>query len=230
MNDFYRNLLGVIRSPGKTISQVMEKKTWVAVFLLILAMSSIATYVIYPITKVEQAKLLKNSEFAARMSEEQLENLDKFTPAQRLAGSLFPVPITALTMVIAAFFIYMFFKIGGAEGSYMNFFSGVVHASVIDMVLAGIVKSLLIISQKSLLVSTSLSLFSQTASFRSFSYLLLSQFDLFSIWYLSALALGIAQYAKISVRKSFGIAAGYFLFKGIVVVTFSYFIMRLIGI
>jgi hypothetical protein len=230
MIDFYHNLLGVIRSPGKTISQVMEKKTWVAVFLLILTVSSIATYVIYPITKVEQAKLLRNSEFAARMSEEQLENIDKFTPAQRMAGALFPLPITALTMVVAAFFIYMFFKIGGAEGSYMNFFSGVVHASVIDMVLAGIVKSLLILSQKSLLVSTSLSLFSSTASFRSFSYLLLSQFDLFSIWYLSALAIGIAQYTGISARKSFGIAAGYFLFKGTVVVAFSYFTLRLIGI
>ncbi len=230
MIDFYHNLLGVIRSPGKTISQVMEKKKWVAVFLLILTVSAIATYMTYPITKAEQAKLLKNSEFAARMSEDQLESLDKFTPAQRLAGALFPVPITALTMVIAAFFVYLFFKIGGAEGSYMNFFSGIVHASVIDMVLGGIVKSLLIISQKSILVSTSLSLLSPTASFRSLSYLLLSQFDLFSIWYLSALALGVAQFARISPRKSLGITAGYFLFKGIVVVAFSYFTLRLVGI
>jgi hypothetical protein len=184
----------------------------------------------YPVTKAEQAKLLKNSEFAARMSEEQLESLDKFTPAQRLAGALFPVPITALTMVLAAFFVYMFFKIGGTDGGYMNFFSGIVHASVIDMVLGGIVKSLLIISQKSILVSTSLSLLSPTASFRSLSYLLFSQFDFFSIWYLSALAIGIAQFAKISARKSLGITAGYFLFKGTVVVAFSYFTLRLVGI
>ena len=230
MNDFYRNLVDVIRSPGKAIGRTMEKKKWVAIFLLILAVSSIATYVTYPVTKAEQAKLLRNSEFAARMSEEQLESLDKFTPAQRLAGALFPFPITALTIVIAAFFVYLFFKIGGAEGGYMNFFSGVVHASVIDMVLAGIVKSVLILSQKSILVSTSLSLLLPAAGFRSFRYLLLSQFDLFSIWYLVALALGVAQFAKISVRKSFGITAGYFLFKGIVVVTFSYFTMRLVGI
>jgi len=230
MNDFSRNLLDVVRNPGKAVSQAMEKKKWVSVFLLILTVGSIATYVTYPVTKAEQAKMLRNSEFAARMSEEQLESLDKFTPAQRLAGSLFPIPITALTIVMAAFFVYMFFKIGGAEGGYMNFFSGVVHASVIDMLLGGIVKCVLIVSQKSLLVSTGLSLLSPTANFRSFSYLLLSQFDLFSIWYLSALALGIAQFAKISARKSFGITAGYFLFKGTVVVTFSYFTMRLIGI
>lgn len=228
------NLIGdvadVILSPGKTIANTMFKKKWVAVFILILVVSSLATYLTYPVTKSEQAKFIRNSELASRLSEEQLESLDKFTPAQRLMGTLFPIPIMALTLVVAAFFIYLFFKIGGTEGTYMNFFSGVVHASVIDMVLGGILKAALVVSQKSIMVSTGLGLLSPASDFRNFGYLVLSQFDFFTLWYLVALALGIAGFAKIKPRKSIWIAIAYFVFKAIVVVSFSYFTMRLMRI
>lgn len=227
MSNIIGDVADVILSPGKTIANTMFKKKWVAVFILILVVSSLATYLTYPVTKAEQAKFIRNSELANRLSEEQLESLDKFTPAQRLTGTLFPIFVMALTLVVSAFFIYLFFKIGGTEGTYMNFFSGVVHASVIDMVLGGILKSALVVSQKSIMVSTGLGLLSPANDFRNLSFLVLSQFDFFTIWYLAALALGIAGFAKIKPRKSLLIAFSYFVFKAIVVVSFSYFTMRL---
>jgi hypothetical protein len=230
MTSIIGDVADVILSPGKTIANTMSKKKWVAVFVLILAVSSFVTYLTYPVTKLEQAKFIRNSELANRLPEEQLENLDKFTPAQRLTGTLFPIPITALTLVVAAFFIYLFFKIGGTDGTYMNFFSGVVHASIIDMVLGGILKSALVVSQKSIMVSTGLGLLSPTSDFRNLGYLVLAQFDFFTIWYLVALAFGIAQFANIKPRKSILIAFAYFVFKAIVLVSFSYFTMRLMRI
>lgn len=230
MIDIIGDVTGVILNPGKTIANTMFNKKWVAVFILILVVSSFATYLTYPVTKLEQAKFIRNSELANRLSEEQLENLDKFTPMQRLTGTLFPIPITALILVVAAFFIYLFFKIGGTEGTYMNYFSGVVHASVIDMVLGGILKSALVVSQKSIMVSTGLGLLSPTSDFRNLSYLVLSQFDFFTIWYLIALAFGIAQFAKIKPQKSIWITLAYFVFKAITVVSFSYITMRLMRI
>ena len=229
MNEFFNDLTGVFASPGPTIGRLMDKKRWLAVFMLILLTTAIVTYLSYPITKVEGAKLIRDSEMASKFSEEQLDSLDKFTPAQRLIGSLTQLPLAALMMVLAAFFVYLFFKVAGAAGNFSHYFSGVVHASVLDMVLGGIIKAALISVKKTMLVETGLTMFFPALDFRSLPYIILSQFDFFSVWYLAALTMGIAFFAKISLKKSITIVVLYFLFKSLFFVSFSYFSMKLMG-
>jgi len=229
MNEFLDDFMGVISSPGPTIGKLMDKKRWLAVFILILLTTVIITYLSYPITKVEGAKFIRDSEMANKLSEEQLANLDKFTSTQRLIGALTQLPVAALMMLLAAFFVYLFFKVAGAEGNFSNYFSGVVHASVLDMFLGGILKAALISIKKTMFVHTGLTMFFPALDFRSLPFLILSQFDFFSIWYLLALALGSAYFTKISPQKSITIVVLYFLFKSLVFVSFSYFSMKLMG-
>ncbi len=229
MNEFFNDFYGVIGNPAQTIGRVMDKKRWQAVLVIILLLTAIATFVTFPITKVEQAKFIRDSEMADKLSEEQLANLDKFTPSQRLTGSLFSAAFAGLLLVVAAFFVYLFFKVAGSEGNYVHYFSGVVHASILDMFLGGILKSSLIFMKKTMMVHTGLTMFFPGLDFRSLPFIILSQFDFFAIWYLAALALGIAVFAKISPQKSLFIASLYFIFKSLVFVSFSYLSMRLMG-
>jgi len=229
MNEFFNDFFGVIGNPAQTIGKIMDKKRWQAVLAVILLFSAIATFLTYPVTKVEQAKFIRDSEMADKLSEEQLANLDKFTPSQRLTGALFSLVFAGMMIVVAAFFIYLFFKVAGSEGNYVHYFSGVVHASILDMFLGGILKSSLILMKKTMLVHTGLTMFSPGMDFRSLPFIILSQFDFFSLWYLAALALGIAFFAKISLQKSFFIAFLYFLFKSLVFVSFSYLSIKLLG-
>jgi hypothetical protein len=229
MNEFFNDFLGVISSPAQTIGKIMEKKRWQAALAAILLLTAIATFLTFPITKVEQAKFIRDSEMADKLSEEQLANLDQFTPSQRLTGAMFSVVFAGVMIVLAAFFVYLFFKVAGSEGNYVHYFSGVVHASILDMFLGGILKSSLILMKKTMPVHTGLTMFSPGLDFRSLPFIVLSQFDFFSIWYLAALALGIAVFAKISPKKSIFIAILYFLFKSLVFVSFSYFSMKLMG-
>ena len=229
MNEFFNDFMGVICSPGQTIGKLMEKKRWQTVFVIILLTAAIVTYLSYPITKVEGAKFVRDSEMANKLSEEQLANLDKFTPTQRLIGALTQLPLAALMMLLSAFFVYLFFKVAGAEGNFSHYFSGVVHASVLDMFLGGILKAALISIKKTMFVHTGLTMFFPALDFRSMPFLILSQFDFFSIWYLLALTLGIAYFTKISPQKSITIVVLYFLFKSLVFVSFSYFSMKLMG-
>jgi hypothetical protein len=178
---------------------------------------------------VEGAKFIRDSEMANKLSEDQLANLDKFTPTQRVFGTLYSLIWSAGGMLLATFFVYMFFKVAGVEGDFGHFFSGVVHASVLDMFLGGILKAALISIKKTMFVHTGLTMFFPGLDFRSMPFLILSQFDFFSIWYLLALALGIAYFAKISPKKSITIVVLYFLFKSLVFVSFSYFSMKLMG-
>ena len=228
MNQSLNDLGGIIASPGITLAKLMEKKVWVLSFILILVATFVFTFVTYPINKVEQAKLIRNSEIADRLPEEQLANLDKFTPVQRVTSSFFQMVFIALALVIGAFFVYLFFKVANATGTYGHFFCGVVNASIIDVGLGGLLKSLLVLQKKSIFVSTSLTLLTPGSDFRSLGFQILSQFDFFSLWFLAALALGIAGFEKMPVKKSIFVTVLYFLFKSTVIVAISYFSMRLI--
>jgi predicted phage tail protein len=229
MSEFISDFIGVFNNPAQTVARAMEKKRWQAALAVILLVTAVCTFATFPVTKAEQAKFVRDSAMAEKLSDEQLANLDKFTPTQRVTGSLTAAAIAALAIVVAAFFIYLFFKVGGAEGLYVNYFSGMAQASLLDMGLGMVLKSVLMLAKKTMLVQTGLTMFFPGLDFRSFSFLLLSQFDFFSIWYLAALALGIAVFAKISPRKSISITILYFAFRALVVVSVSYFAMRLVG-
>jgi hypothetical protein len=229
MNGFISDFIGVFGNPAQTIARAMENKRWRAALAVILLVTALCTFVTFPVTKAEQAKFVRDSAMAEKLSDEQLANLDKFTPTQRFTGALYATVFAALTIAVAAFFIYLFFKVGGAEGLYVNYFSGMAQASLLDMGLGGILKSSLILVKKTMLVHTGLTMFFPGLDFRGLPFIVLAQFDFFSIWYLGALALGIAVFAKISPRKSIAITILYFLFKSLVLVSSSYFIMKLMG-
>jgi hypothetical protein len=229
MNEFINDFIGVISNPARTIARVMEKKRWKAALAAILLVTAVATFITFPVTKVEQAKLVRDSAMADRLSDEQLAGLDHYSPGQRVSSSLFAAAFAALALVMGAFFVYLFFKVGGAEGNYVHYFSGAALASILDMVLGGVLKSSLILVKKSILVHTGLTMFFPGLDFRSLPFIALAQFDFFSIWYLAALALGIAAFARISPKKSFIITAMYFVFKSIIFIVFSYFSMKMMG-
>ncbi len=229
MNEFASDFFGVIVNPGAAIARVMDKKRWQAALVLVLLVSAIVSFITFPVTKVEQAKLIRDSQMAEKLSEEQLASLDKFTPTQRFMGSFYALVFSGLAIVIGAFFIYLFFKVAGSEGNYVNFFSGAAQASILDMALGGILKGTLILLKKTLIVHTGLTMFFPGLDFRSLPFIVLSQFDFFSLWYLAALALGIAVYAKISLKKSISVMVAYFLFKSLVFIAFSYLTMKLVG-
>jgi hypothetical protein len=229
MNAFIDNIIGVIASPARTVAKAMEQKRWQAALVLVLLVTAVCTFITFPVTKTEQAKFIRDSEMAEKLSDDQLADLDKFTPVQRASGAAFSAVFAALVLVVGSFFVYLFFKVGGAEGLYVNYFSGVAQASVLDMVLGGILKSTLVMLKKTMLVHTGLTMFFPGMDFRSLSFITLSQFDFFSLWYLAALALGIAVFAKISPKKSITIAVLYFLFKSLILVALSFFSMKMMG-
>jgi len=229
MNGFISDLTGVVGSPGKTIARAMEAKRWKTALAAILLVTALVTFITFPITKAEQAKLIHDSEMADKLSDEQLAGLENFSSFQRVSGSVFAAFFAALALVLGAFFIYLFFKVGGAEGLYANFFSAVAQASLLDMVLGGALKGLLVLLKKTMMVQTGLTLFFPGLDFRSLPYVVLSQFDFFSLWYLAALALGVAIFARISLKKSVTITVMYFLFKSLVLVSISFFGMKLMG-
>jgi hypothetical protein len=229
MSEFINDFIGVVADPARTIARVMEKKRWQAALVVLLLVTAACTFITFPITKAEQAKLIRDSEMADRLNDEQLAGLDRFTPVQRVTGAVYAAVFSALSLIVGAFFIYLFFKVGGTEGLYVNYFSAVAHASILDMILGGVLKSILVLAKKTMMVHTGLTMFFPGLDFRSLPFMVLAQFDFFSIWYLLALALGIAVFANISTQKSVFIAILYFFFKSLIFISLSYFALKLTG-
>lgn len=229
MKGLAADLIGVFHSPAATIARAMEAKRWKGALAVLLLVTALVTFLTYPVTKAEQAKLVRDSAMADRLSDEQLAALGTYTPLGRVSGSLTAALFAALALVLGASFVYLFYKVGGAEGLYVHFFAGVATASLLDMGLGALLKGGLVLAQKTMMVHTGLTLFFPNLDFRSLPYAALSQFDFFSLWYLAALALGIAAFSRIGVKKSFVVAALYFLFKSLILVSLSFFSMKMMG-
>jgi len=136
----------------------------------------------------------------------------------------------SLALLIGTFFVYLFFKLGNCEGLYADYFILFVNASLIDLVAGGILRSFLITIKGSTEIVTSLAILTPSLPKSSLTYLVFSQFDVFNLWFLYALALGIAIALKTDLKKSLLIVSFYFAFKSSLAVIFSYLSLRLIGL
>lgn len=223
------NLLNVFTTPATAIAAAMEGKRWKAAFLVVLAAAAIFSYISYPIVKVDQARMIRESPMADKLPAEKLDSLEQFTSGQRFFGAVSAALFTGFALLLGTFFVYLFCKLGGIEGLFIHFFAAVSAASLIDVGAGGVVRTALMLAKRSMFVSTGLAAFFPSQPVQSLSYAVLSQFDLFTFWYLAALALGIALFAKVPLKKALTCVASFFLFKLVVTTALTYFSLKLTG-
>jgi hypothetical protein len=229
MSDFLNDLKGIIVTPGSTLGKLMEKKQWIATLILILVFVFVFSYISAPAKMAQSQELLEESQMSEYLSAEELEDFQNMTGSRRIMVALWGTFITFLVLVVAAFFVYLFYGIGGTEGVYSNYFTIVVNASIIDTVLPLLLGILSILSGIGIAALSNLANLLALAP-NTMTYLIVSQIDLFNIWYLVALALGIAVFSKISQKKSLFIAGIYFLFTTALKILFSYLSVKILGI
>ena len=220
MSYFLANLKGIFISPGPTLGKLMEKKQWVAVWLLILG-------VVFIFTLMSAPSLAEKTRVSGYLPE-QWGDIGTMTGFRLVMAGLWSVIITAISLSVAGFFCYLFYGIAGAEGTYANFFTAVVQASVIGTAVPIILGFISLVSGISLV-----QLFNPAwlapVSRNSLGYLLLTQFNLFYIWYLAVIAAGVAHFSKLSLKKCIVVAVTYFIFMSAIKVAFSFLFLKLIS-
>lgn len=221
MKEFINQLKGIIISPGPTLGNLMEKKQWLPALVFILGLVFIFTYLATP-------ELLNKAKISDTLYPEQLEYLGNISGFKLVMAGLWAMLITLITYFVAAFLVYLFFGIARAEGSYANYFSLVVNASVIGKALP------LLLSLLSVLFRIPVAGFSNPAALipvptTSLAFLVLSKFDIFYIWYLVAVAAGVAVFSKMNFKKCLLVAFLYFIFVSTVKVAFSHLFLKLMA-
>lgn len=225
LSGIFNNLSGVLKTPSTTLGRVMETKNWLPVFMLFLAVVGILSYLSFP---AQMAKMTQDPQFNELMGDEKAPYFINTSHFARTMGSLASVFTVSLSFICGAFFLYLFYGIGGTQGNFVNYFALVSHASLIDTIFPLLISTIGLFTGLHLEnLDTPLLFFTNLGS-KTFLYILLSVINIFSIWYIIVVASGIREYAKITLKKSLTIATLYFLFKNTIYVFAVYIMVNII--
>jgi hypothetical protein len=226
MNAFFNDIVGIVRTPGVTLGKSMSEKKWVPMLLFLAIAVGIFAYISYP---VHMKMLSENAELSGYMSEADLAQYYQPSTFSRLMYCFFFQLQMVLSLIFGAFFVYLFYGIGGSEGLFVNYFSLVAGASLIDIFFPGVLQTLSMLTGIKLGVISNPLLLVLSPESKSLMFLIIARLDIFTIWYMVIIALGMAVYSKMDIKKSFTISILYFLFKSAIGIAFGYIVIQLMG-
>lgn len=194
-------IVKVFYSPREVFAYLGEKPDWLVPLIILMVVSVLAVFLTYsPIIKVEQMRRFEDS---SRFTQEQIEEMKKGFEGNRgliiaLAGTVVVAPI-ALLMVSAI--LFGVFSLIGGEGKYKKVLSVYSYSSLIA-VLSIVIKTPLQLAKGSSQVYTSAALAVPGLSPQSTLFRILNSFDIFTLWQLWAVILGLATIYGFTTKKS----------------------------
>lgn len=188
-------LYGVLMSPRETYAEVVAHPAWfgvLAVVLVVMAGSTMA----FLSTEVGRATLLDQQvrsleSFGRTVTDaqyQQLEAVAAYAPYLSAASQLLLLPLLALLVACIVYAVFTAFL--GGDGSFRQVFAVLVHSSVV-MGLQVLFALPLDYARESLSSTTNLAVFFPMLDESSFLARLLGAIDLFMIWWMLNLAIGL---------------------------------------
>jgi hypothetical protein len=202
-------LFGILTSPRAAYAQVAARPRWFGVLAVLVTTSTAANF-IFLSTKVGQDALfnqqLRTMEMLGftisdRVYDQLVARL-AWAPYLTAAGEIVFLPLVAL--IVSAVFFAVFVAILGADGSFREVFSTVAHSGVI-IALQPLFVLPLDYARRSMSPPTTLAVFFPMLSDTSFFMHLLGAIDLFLIWWIVSLSIGLGVLFK---RQTGPIATG----------------------
>jgi hypothetical protein len=196
-------ILNIFFEPKRVFESLKIKPTWLVPFIIVALLGIGFFYSTYPYIMNQQVERIKDND---KIPEEQKQVIvDKMTEkAHPPVWQLFLAPLGTIVVlvVVAGILFFVFNVILGGDSSFRRVFSVYCYSSLIG-VPAMIVKYPLIMLKKDLNVQTSLALLLSAESKNSFFYSFLSSFDIFTIWQLILVSMGMGILYKYGTKKAF---------------------------
>lgn len=187
--------MGVITSPGATFQSIAAHPKWLGALVLTTVMS--AVFAALPMTTPggQQAAIDTNvktmESFGAEISDDAYAAMQRGAsrmPYQTAGGVLVAGPIMS---VILAGILFAIFAIGGGGATFKQVFSVYVHSGVIGAV-GQVFTGTINYFRESMTSATNLAVMLPMLEEGSFVARLAGFVDLFAIWWLSVLSIGVA--------------------------------------
>jgi len=195
-------ILNTFFEPKKVFESLKIKPTWLVPFLIVALLGIGFFYYTYPFIMAQQVERIQENE---KIPEEQKEKIiEKMTekdhpPIWQLA--LAPAGSLVALVVVAAVLFFVFNVLLGGDSTYRRVFSVYCYSALIAIP-SMIVKFPLIMIKENINVQTSLALLLSANAKDTFLYSVFSSFDIFTIWQVILVSMGMGVLYKYTTKKA----------------------------
>jgi len=216
---------GILTSPRETFADVAARPRWFGMMALVLIVTAICTGGFFS-TQVGQTAWLDKVVESARQSGREMPEA-QYATMQKVAAYMGPIYAVATVVIaplmwlaITGILFAVFNAALGGTSTFRQLFAVFVHSTAITVIQQLFVTPLNYV-RETLSSATNLAVFLPMLDESSFLAKLLGMVDLFLIWWVFVLAIGLAVLFK---RKTGPIAAGLFIVYGVIaVIAAAYF-------
>jgi len=199
-----QNLIGVFTSPRETFEAIRAKPSWLIPFLLVCVVGFGSVYLTRNVRVQEQIERIQNNpNIPSEQADKIIERMESGTSGRGLLlqAVFIPVGVAIAFLVVAGVLTFGGSVLLGGSASFKQVFSMYSWSSLIG-VLSAIIKTPLIMATGSMSVATSLAVFMPADAYTTFLYNFLAKVDVFSIWQLIVVAIGMSVLYGFTMRRS----------------------------
>jgi hypothetical protein len=196
-------VINIFFEPKKVFESLKIKPTWLIPFLIAALIGIGFFYYTYPLMMKQQVEKIRENE---KIPDEQKQMIiEKMTERNHPPLWQLPfAPVGALFVfaILSAVLFFVFNVLLGGDSTFRLVFSVYAYSSLIAIP-SMIVKFPLIMIKKDIGVQTSLALLLSADSKDTFLYRILSGFDIFTLWQVILLSVGMGVLYKYTTKKAF---------------------------
>ena len=225
----FARLIGVLFSPKETFAAIVARPRWLAVMIVTLVMSSAAYYVILSSQDMQDAivdQQVRAMESRGNVvSDQQIANIERFIgylPVGYAVGIFVLGPLFGAA--IAGIVTGIFTTLMGGNGTFKQVFAVMNHAGFIPAISALFIAGMLAVGAKPIGArppGANLGVFLPMLEDTSFPAVLLRSIDMFLLWWMDVLAIGLGVLYK---RRTGPIATtfiGLYIVIALLIATFT---------
>jgi hypothetical protein len=196
-------VINIFFEPKKVFESLKIKPTWLVPFLIVAILGIGSFYFTYPFMMKQQVEKITENE---RIPDEQKQMIiEKMTeqnhpPLWQLPFA--PVGVLIVFAILSAVLFFVFNVLLGGDSTFRRVFSVYCYSNLIAIP-AMIVKFPLIMMKKDLGVQTSLALLLSADSKDTFLYRIFSGFDIFTLWQVILVSIGLGVLYRYTTKKAF---------------------------
>jgi len=188
-------MVGVILSPRATYAAVAARPRVLGALAVVLTVIVAATFLFLSTDVGQQASLDDNvrrmEAFGRTVSDAQYAQMEQMAPYSRYFAAVFQLILMPILALIVAALAYAVFNAAlGGEAAFKQVYAIVVHSGAI-MVVQALFGLPLAYARESLSGTTNLGVFVPFLDENSFAARMLGSLDLFLIWWMVSLAIGL---------------------------------------
>jgi len=196
-------VFNIFLEPRKVFQSLSLKPTWIVPLIIVALLGIGFFYYTYPYIMDQQVQRIQdNDQIPQQAKENIIEKLKEQNHPPLWQLAIAPAGTLVSFVVVAAVLFFVFNVLMGGDSTFRKIFSVYCYSSLIAIP-SMIVKFPLIMAKGNMNVQTSLALLLSPDKEGSFIYSALSSFDVFTIWQVILVSIGLGVMYKFTTKKAF---------------------------